>query len=306
MRKILACVDGSELSGPVVRHAFALAEANQAEGVEVLHVIDSEVEFPVLSAEYEEAADPVGAITKVVQEKIQGLMGDVIDLTESGVSYEVNVIVGRPYKVIVKRAGEDGFDLVVMGHRGLKGLNRFLLGSVAAKVVPYAPCHVLVLRSEAAETPQKVLVAIDGGEQSAEVMAFGLDHALKVGAREVLFLNVIEEVTEVSHYYWGAFTVSPDFYEKATQSSREALQEMLAKLKDTRDTSGIKLRTEVELGRTHATIIEKAESEGTDIIVVGDRGKSGLEGFLLGSVSAKIVRYAPCSVLVCRTGKGKG
>lgn len=305
MKRILACVDGSDLSGPVVRQAFALAEANDAEGVEVLHVVDSEVEFPVLSAEYEEAADPVGAISKVVQEKIEGLMGEVIDLPEVSVPYLVNVIVGNPYKVIVKRAGENGFDLVVMGHRGLKGWNRFLLGSVAAKVVPYAPCHVLVLRSESSEAPKKVLVAVDGGEQSAQVMAFGLDHALKVGAKEVLFLNVIEEVTEVSHYYWGAFTVSPDFYEKATGSAREALEGMLNELKATRDTAGVNLRMEVELGRTHATIIEKAESEGTDLLVVGDRGKSGIEGFLLGSVSAKIVRYAPCGVLVCRTGKGK-
>jgi nucleotide-binding universal stress UspA family protein len=174
---------------------------------------------------------------------------------------------------------------------------------VAAKVVPYAPCHVLVIRSESPETPRKFLIAVDGGEQSAEVMAFGLDHALRAGATDVLFLNVIEEVTEVSHYYWGAFTVSPDFYEKATQSAREALEGMLDELKATRNTAGCALRTEVELGRSHATIIERAESEGSDLIVVGDRGQSGIEGFLLGSVSAKIVRYAPCGVLVCRTGR---
>lgn len=305
MKKILACVDGSDLSAPVLREAFMLAEANGAEGVEVLHVIDRDVEFPVLSAEFEDAEDPVGKIGQNVQAKIEGLMGSVINLVESPVSYRVNVVVGNPYKVIVKRARENGFDLVVMGHRGLKGLNRFLLGSVAAKVVPYAPCHVLVLRSRETETPEKVLVAVDGGEQSADVMAFGLDHALKSGAREVLFLNVVEEMAEVSHYYWGAFTVSPDFYEKATEGAREALEQILADLKSTRDTSGLILRTEVEVGRSHASIIEKAESEGTDLIVVGDRGKSGLEGFLLGSVSAKIVRYAPCGVLVYRTGRDK-
>ncbi len=305
MKRILACVDGSDLSGPVVREAFMLAEANEAEGVEVLHVIDRDVEFPVLSAEFEKSEDPVGKIGRDVQGKIEGLMGQVVNLVDTPVEYRVNVVVGHPYKEIVRRVRENGFDLVVMGHRGVKGLNRFLLGSVAAKVVPYAPCHVLVLRSRETEKPEKVLVAVDGGEQSAEVMAFGLDHALRAGAREVLFLNIIEEVAEVSHYYWGAFTVSPDFYEKATQSARQALVELMKNLKSSRDTSGVTLRAEVELGRSHATIIEKAETEGTDLIVVGDRGKSGLEGFLLGSVSAKIVRYAPCGVLVYRTGRGE-
>lgn len=309
MKKILACIDGSDLSAPVLRQAFALAESHKAEGVEVLHVIDRDVEYPVLSAQFKDVAAPEGKIGREVQERIEGLMGTVINLIESRVPYQVNVIVGSPYKTIVNRCGEDEFDLVVMGHRGLRGMKRFYLGSVAAKVVAYAPCHVLVLRSEVAETPGKVLVAVDGSEASIRVMGFGLDHALKVGARDVLFLNVIEELTEITHSHWGAFEVvtdTPELREEAVQRAREGLEGMLEKLKATSDTGGIALRTEVVPGHPYVTIIEKSETEGTDLIVVGDRGKSALEGFFLGSVSAKIVRYAPCSVLVYRTGKDKG
>lgn len=305
MRNILACIDGSDLSGPVVREAFTLAEASEAEGVEILHVIESEAESPLLSAEPERTADSVGDVRKMVQEKIEEFIGSVIDLDQLKVPYRVNVLVGKPYKVIVKRAGEDGFDLVVMGHRGLKGVNRFLLGSVAAKVVPYAPCHVLVLRSQESEKPRKVLIAVDGGETSADLMAFGLDHALRVGAAEVLFLNVIEDLTGISHAYWGNFTADPEFYARAAEKACENMGRILGDITPKRNLERVELKTEIATGRTHATIIRIAESEGADLVVVGDRGKSGVDGFLLGSVSAKIVRYAHCGVLVYRTGFGK-
>ena len=56
---------------------------------------------------------------------------------ESGVS---------PADLIVRRAEKEGHDLIVLGHRTKKGLDRFLIGSVASKVVAHAPCSVLVVR----------------------------------------------------------------------------------------------------------------------------------------------------------------
>lgn len=304
VRKILACIDGSDLSGPVLREAFVLAGVDEAEGVEVLHVVSSEADNPAFEPGYESAEDPVEHVKRVVRENIEEFMGGVLSPTQMRVPHQVNVLMGNPYKVIVKRAGEGRFDLVVMGHRGLEGLKRFFLGSVAAKVVPYAPCHVLVLRSLKSERPGKVLVAVDGGETSAEVMGFGLDHAIRVGAKEVLFLNVVEDLTEVSHGYWGTFTADSELYLKNSREACEEMGRLLAEITPSRNIEGVELKTEIAKGRTHAAIMRVAEAEGVDLIVVGDRGKSGVDGFLLGSVSAKIVRYAHCGVLVYRTGHG--
>ena len=58
-------------------------------------------------------------------------------IVESGVS---------PADIIVKRAEKENLDLIVLGRRAKKGLDRFLIGSVANKVVAYAPCSVLVVR----------------------------------------------------------------------------------------------------------------------------------------------------------------
>lgn len=66
---------------------------------------------------------------------------------EAGVAFRAFIEAGKsPADSIVEFARKDRSDLVVMGHRGLTGFSRFLLGSVAAKVVSHAPCSVLVVR----------------------------------------------------------------------------------------------------------------------------------------------------------------
>ena len=59
---------------------------------------------------------------------------------------EYTVLRGIPYEVILKFAQEKNIDIIVIGTHGRKGLDRFLFGSTAEKVVRYAPCPVLTVR----------------------------------------------------------------------------------------------------------------------------------------------------------------
>ena len=64
-----------------------------------------------------------------------------------GVEAKVVVEQGTsPADLILEQAETGGFNLVVMGHQGKKGLSRYLIGSVAGRVVSHAPCSVLVIR----------------------------------------------------------------------------------------------------------------------------------------------------------------
>ncbi|MFH1914621.1 MAG: universal stress protein [Pseudomonadota bacterium] len=64
---------------------------------------------------------------------------------------------------------------------------------------------------------------------------------------------------------------------------------------------GVKIKTRVESGISPAnTILDVAKDIKADLIVVGHRGKSNLERFLIGSVTNALVTYAPCSVLVVK------
>jgi len=299
INKIVACVDGSEASPLVIRQALDWAEREGAESLEILHVVDAKVELPLLEAEFEGAADPRGEVEAKVQTKVEEMVRANLEGNET-VPWTIKVIIGRPYEVIVRRAREIKADLILLGHRRLSGWERLLLGSVSSKIVPYASCSVLVVRA-GQEKIGKVLVALDGTEESRSVAAFGLDQARLLGAEEVLFLHVVEEVTEATYTYWGSFTVGPEYYARARKAAEESMDRLMADLCREWEGELPLCRCRVDVGRSHAMIIDKAEKEKADLVIVGDRGvSSALEGFLLGSVSAKVVRYSPSSVLVYR------
>ena len=68
------------------------------------------------------------------------------ELATKGVKAEVVIKDGHPAEMIIDTAKEIGADLVVVGSHGRHGAKRFFLGSVSAKVVEHAPCHVLVIK----------------------------------------------------------------------------------------------------------------------------------------------------------------
>ncbi|MGH2824892.1 MAG: universal stress protein [Thermoleophilaceae bacterium] len=68
------------------------------------------------------------------------------EVTSQGVDVETHGREGDPAKVILDVAQEQNADLIVVGARGLTGLERFLLGSVSSKLSHHAPCSVMIVR----------------------------------------------------------------------------------------------------------------------------------------------------------------
>jgi nucleotide-binding universal stress UspA family protein len=64
--------------------------------------------------------------------------------------------------------------------------------------------------------------------------------------------------------------------------------------------SGIEVETHAREGDAAQVIADVAQEQNADLIVVGDRGLTGLERFLLGSVSSKLSHHSPCSVMIVR------
>ena len=67
----------------------------------------------------------------------------------------------------------------------------------------------------------------------------------------------------------------------------------------------VKIHEKVELGRPDENIVEEAKKEGTGLIVISTHGRTGLSHILLGSVTEKVVRHAPCPVLSIRPQTGE-
>jgi nucleotide-binding universal stress UspA family protein len=136
-KKILSAYDGSESAMAAFHQALDLARKYQAE----LHVL-SAVRPPDIAEEVE-----TGAIMENSQRHYEEIQEPLKTIAKTqSVSARFVVAIGHPAVKITTYAEENAIDLIVMGHRGKTFFERWLIGSVAKKVMSYAPCNVLVVR----------------------------------------------------------------------------------------------------------------------------------------------------------------
>jgi nucleotide-binding universal stress UspA family protein len=135
--KILMALDDSEQSFKALDKAVGMAQKEKAE----LILMTVYPDFPEdegglhrISGSLVQMSEKTVARGKLVAEKAGIAVSTVI---EGGFSAADN---------IVQHAGKNNIDLIVLGHKSKSGLERLLVGSVAGKVVTYAPCSVLVVR----------------------------------------------------------------------------------------------------------------------------------------------------------------
>lgn len=139
MKRILVAVDGSEIGLAAVRAAAKLAAERNIPSVTLINVIPtvaSTMGVTLLSAPPSDIeAWEVFAQPKAI-------------LAEAGVAYQLLLAMGDPADEIIRAARDHGFELIVVGHRGLSPVKAFLLGSVSNRIVSHAPCSVLVVRPD--------------------------------------------------------------------------------------------------------------------------------------------------------------
>jgi nucleotide-binding universal stress UspA family protein len=103
----------------------------------------------------------------------------------------------------------------------------------------------------------------------------------------IILLNVIEEVPN-----WIAAQLPTGIMESSRKSTQAEMQGIAGDDSDN-------IHVEIRSGHASRTILETAEKEGVDLIVIASH-KPGLQDYFLGSTAAKVVRHAHCSVLVVR------
>jgi nucleotide-binding universal stress UspA family protein len=139
----------------------------------------------------------------------------------------------------------------------------------------------------------KILVGVDGSEESLHAVDYAVDAARKYDA-EVIALNVI-----LSYVTIFGPTV-PRYMSELKQEAQSYLEKVKEKTK-TIGNNRLQLRTEIiESSSAVCGLVDFAEKEKADLIIVGTRGGSGFRKLLLGSVASGVVTYAHCPVMVVK------
>jgi nucleotide-binding universal stress UspA family protein len=151
----------------------------------------------------------------------------------------------------------------------------------------------------------KILLPIDGSESSIKAAEYAMGIARKKGEdnnAELIALYVIH--SEIKHaystYYGGS--VNQSSIERIIEHAKKEAQTWFDKVQDKYNENNVKLRREIIVnpGSLVGAIVDYAEHEGVDLIVMGTRGRSGFKRVLLGSTASGVVTYAHCPVLVVK------
>jgi len=299
INRILFPTDFSRGANIALLEALVLAERHQAE-LHLLHVVDPYDDpnnpaqrFPTLQELQALAAKFVSSerMPAFTPEKLERVK--LVTRSERGLS-------AAP--VILEYIRNNDIDLVVMGTHGRRGLRHLLLGSVAEEVVRFAPCPVFTVRDQNEPVSirpfRRILVPIDFSGHARVALAHAKELALLYGA-ELQIQHVFEEVVHPAFYVTGRTSI----FEFMPQPQREATRQ-IQELLDT--VVGNQYPAEIYLKEGHPAqeIVNFVGEHGTDLIVIATHGLTGIEHFLLGSVTEKVVRMASCPVFTVK-GFGK-
>lgn len=139
-RSIVVGTDGSEHAERALEEAIAMAERDGA----ALHIVTA---FPDPAIIRERITSGATTISVNLSEVADGVLARAAERAqEKGVKAETYASESDPAEAILEVANAQDADVIVVGSRGLSGIQRFLLGSVSGKVSEHATCSVLIVR----------------------------------------------------------------------------------------------------------------------------------------------------------------
>lgn len=230
-------------------------------------------------------------------------------LEAKGFKVETRLLSGSPAEMIVKTANEIQPDLIVLGAIGLRATLGILLGGVAQQIVEYANQPVLIVRAPYRGI-NKALLVTDGSERSQKTLNYFCRFSLPKTV-EIQVMHVLPPLPspEIITRTWpmGAEAIPPlppatlsEEFDKWEAEEKQQGQKILEHTINFLKSAGKEATSLLKRGDAATEIINFVKSERIDLIIAGSRGVSQVQGWLLGSVSRKLIHYAGCSILIVK------
>lgn len=285
-RKLLVSLDTSSLAERALPYASTIA---RRKGSEVIL-------FSVATSEMQAGQ----RLTSYLEDKAKELQAE-------GISASTAIAYKDAAQRITEFAENNQVDLIVMSSHGHTGVKRWILGSVAQKVVQSTCIPVLLVKSKSSEVTRielkKILLSLDGSAFSeisipyAEELAQGSD-------TEIILLQVVEPPPPVADAPPGWANGAPlnwaDYSDKLIKQMRAQSTQYLEKVKADLQAKGIKIRTNIAVGKAADKVMDVARLEGVDLIIMGTHGRSGISRWVYGSVANRIMSESVQPVLLVR------
>jgi nucleotide-binding universal stress UspA family protein len=313
MNTIIVPLDGSPLANQIVpyvrtlaRHydaticlLFAVSEVQRrqffAEHPDVIWNTD---EAPLEGLEHEPDERMFDALR---EHAVQHLDPIAEDLRAAGLEVETEVTFGWPATCIVEFAARRDAALIAMVTHGYSGMRRWALGSVTDKVVHASRVPVFVVRGSehpVADAPlalRRILVPLDGSDFSRQAFPVATDLATRTGAA----LHLVQAAAPGHEYPALVRSILPgNKQESPTQQAVEWAEQQISAAADELRQSGYTVSAHASGGYPAEVIIEEANAQQCDLIVMATHGYSGIQRWSLGSVADKVLHATTTPLLL--------
>ena len=294
-KKIIVPLDGSELAEQALEPALALAQQVQGEVI-LLSVPVLQHMFVVEPAGYGFLL-PEQSVDQSRHEQMEYLKGVQTKCSHPDVTIRTLIEEGDEATTIVEVAAAQKADLIVMSTHGRTGFTRWMLGSVTEKVLREAPCPVLVIRHN--QPIDRVIITLDGSELAEQAVEPGLEIANNLGCHVTLF-RTVPPMDVDAHLISSLDRLEQGFGDRLREEGYNQALNYLQALAVRHGGASGSIKTEVWGGDPAQTIVDFVEARHISLIVMATHGRTGFQKWVHGSVTEKVLRTAPCAILVVR------
>jgi len=294
IKKVLVPVDFSDITEAVVKSAKFVGEKFKPKFY-LLHVIS-----PLIYVSMPESmvidvidAEVIEEIEELKRKNAENFLQNLAKELE-GFEVETVIEIGSPADVIVEKEEEYDVDLTILGGHEKGLVERILLGSTSEAVAKHSKRPVLVIKGHALEKLERVVLAYDFSEAADAMVEFAVKFLKPFGSK-ITVVHVEEEIDIPILKKLGLDLIS---------QIKEKKGEKLSQLKEKLEKEGLAAEVVYIEDREPAEgILETVEQQKADMVMVADRGLSGLKRILMGSVALEVLRKSHVPTFIYKRRK---
>ncbi len=292
LKSIVVGMDFTECSRAAFAVAVRIAQWHQSD-LTTVHVIDE-----LVASELEEKLGGGAGFRDSIMADARREWERLAARVPGGERSKLEVMIGGRIQGILATAAGKKADLLVIGAYGDRAPD-VGTGTVATACVRKAPCATLIVRGTQAAPYTRVLACVDFSDTSRRV----LESAEAVATRDGAALDLLHVFPAPTNLFPFSESMRRSFEEAIGAIEKRARERLdsfcapegraLAYLKAERHTVGFG-------GNAGQAIADFAKDRGSDLIVLGTRGRTNLRDLLMGSTAERVLASTPCSVLAVR------
>lgn len=292
LRHVLVPIDGTDYSFGGLEYCFAsFPDATPI----ALYVADPDYGQHVSVGQSESPDGRIGTRGERVLDRATELADD------RGRDLRTEIRTGKPHSEILSIAVEEAVDHIVMGSHGESPISRPFLGHVSEAVVRRSPVSTTIVPESAAairdrDLPGRVLVPVDGSEQAETAIAYALE-SFPEGT--VTLFHVIDTPFDRARV---DVDVEGTYLDRILTAHERAAEDILESATAVARDRGVAVETATAYGSPAAEIVDFAEEDEYDQIVMGSHGRSLAARLFTGSVAERVSRRSGRAVTLVRDG----